>query len=436
MNPIKTPLPDRFNNYLVSWSFLTCVLLGFLVSYLLFFIYPIFWGSPDMRFFTYVPAYQFTGLDLRQTLGFSESWLILKQSPYMTGSGYPPLTVLLFTSLLLVEPQTAYKIITLLSLLCYLFITVLFPFWTSQEKSLPPLLLLFFLSGLFSYGFQFELERGQFNLIAMSLCWLSLWLYYKHPQYRYLAYLLFSLSVQLKIYPAIFIVMFITDWCDWKNNLKKILGIALFNVALLFVLGPQTLIEFLGVMRGKAVSREIWPGNHSIKASVEFMLTSVTGQEILQRFNLLWLTTYIAVIQVILLFFVTASILLIIWHIYRHRQIGLNPYLFLACTLGALLLPVISHDYKLPLLAGPVALAFYQDPLPENASYPLRLIHLLLTFVFFIIYSSLLFSYAHKPTILDNNLPALLTLLIVTTMLTMITNQKHNKEYDSHPLHH
>jgi hypothetical protein len=82
-------------------------------------------------------------------------------------------------------------------------------------------------------------------VFTLLLCLTSIYIFHYHPKYRLLAYILFSLSVQLKLYPAIFIVMFVDDWRDWKNVVLRFLGIGLVNLLLFFVMGYQTFQDFI-----------------------------------------------------------------------------------------------------------------------------------------------------------------------------------------------
>ncbi len=65
------------------------------------------------------------------------------------------------------------------------------------------------------------------ELIAFSLCVAAICIFHRKPKYRWFAYLLFSISVQLKLYPAIFVFTLIEDFTDWKNNIKRIVGLGI-----------------------------------------------------------------------------------------------------------------------------------------------------------------------------------------------------------------
>jgi hypothetical protein len=419
----KNKLQQDSNKNLASSSSLKYVLAGFLITYLLFFICPVFLNSAHlMQYYAVVPRETPIGIDLKQALSHSEELFIAKTSPYTGSSLFPPLTYILFGPLLAVDLPKGYLIITIISIICYIFITFLFPLWTNRQKPLSPLLILFFVSGLFSYGFQFEIERGQFNVITMFLCLVSIWIYHYHHKYRYLAYSMFSLSIQLKVYPAIFIVVFIRDWKDWKNNIKRFLGLGACNFALLFILGPRIFVDFVIRVKAHMTDPFIWIGNHSIR-SFETLAAST-------RFSW-WAKEDSGLAQVLLFAFVAVCIFLIMVQAYRQKQDGINPYLLLACTIGAMLIPSESHDYKLSILAAPVAMAFHNNYFAKIAEYRSRRLISLLIFLFSVVYSTTLYPYNLKPHTLWllNNFPALMILLFITTVFSFMTkpgNETHS----------
>jgi len=124
---------------------------------------------------------------------------------------------------------------------------------------------------LFSYGFQFELERGQFNLIAFSFVMLAVYLFHAKPRFRPLAYVLLILSIQLKVFPLIFLVMFVDDWTDWHSNIKRFAGIILVNISLLFILGYQVFLDFIMGISKQALEPHVTMTNHSIKVFSELL---------------------------------------------------------------------------------------------------------------------------------------------------------------------
>jgi hypothetical protein len=284
--------------------------------------------------------------------------------------------------------------------------------------------MLFFITGVFSYGFQFELERGQFNVIAMAACFFAIWIFHNHNRYRFLAYFLFTISIQLKVFPAIFIIMFITDWHDWKNNIMRFLGLAAVNFALFFVLGTSVFVDFLRAIKAQSIHPSIWSGNHSIRSFV----TSVSNTA--SQHGWTWLSDHSGLAQLAFLAIIAVCILLIMIQAYRQKQNGVNSHLLLACTIGALLIPPVSHDYKLSILAAPAAIllsdvSYFSEGAPRSRRH---FVIMLLVFILSAAYSTTLFSYTHKPLTLASNFPALIIMLVVTTCLSVISGSNLNRE--------
>jgi hypothetical protein len=115
-------------------------------------------------------------------------------------------------------------------------------------------------------------------------------------------------------------------------------------------------------------------------------------------------------------------IFLIIWQTFRQKQKGINPFLLLGCTFGALIIPSVSNDYKLSILAAPIAILFINNKFlyhTENRS--LRMTYNLLILFFSAAYASTLLSYTNKPLILKNNFPAIVSMLLVITFLSLVS---------------
>jgi len=407
--------------FILNISPLKWVLLGFLISYLFFFIRPIFFSSNTMQFLIYVPAINPIGIDLKQILSYSESWFIFKHTPYIGGNLYPPLATIFFTPFLFINFSLAYKFVTLVSVFCYIMMTFAFPYWISKGGKVSPLLMLFFVTGLFSYGFQFELERGQFNVIAMFLCLFAIWIYHYKNNYRYLAYFLFIISVQLKIFPFIYIFMFITDWHDWEKNIKRFLALSILNFALFFILGFKIFFDFIVAIKAQTIHPYIWTGNHSIRSFVKLF------NDFVSKKGWTWINQYSGLVQLLLVAITCVCIFLIIFLLYRKRENGINPYLLLACTIGALILPSVSHDYKLSILTAPVAVLMLDKHFFSLKGLRLHqhIFSISMIFIISFAYFSTLFSYTNKPSIITNNFPALMTILLATTFLFLVNERKH-----------
>ena len=406
-NKRKSRITAMFSNH-----FSTLVLLVFIITVIVFFILPVFLNpSHEMQFFNYVPTMNPIGNDFRDAQTILRAWNESGRTEY-SGLIYPPLANIILGVFQNIDLVTGYTLITCLSLACFLLMTLVFPPLLRKKKKITTLQMLLLITGLFSYGFQFELERGQFNVITLFFCFLAIWIFHSHPKYRILAYLFLSLAIQLKVYPAIFILLLIDDWRDWKGIIKRFLGLGLFNFALLFVLGLNFFNHFIRLMSGYGTHPFIWIGNHSIISYVS---------QFIQLHENFELVDYAKYIQIFLFVVVLSCILLILFWSYRRNKKGVNPYLLLACTIGALIIPSTSHDYTLPLLIPAVIFLFdwFDDRLNlKPAGIGQLLLMLLLSGFYFIT----LFPETNKNhLILQNNFPTLLGMLVATTILAFLT---------------
>jgi len=404
--------------HILDAPFIMWVMLGFSMSYLLFFLRPIFLTFPVMQFPQYIPVQDPIGIDLKITLSHTETWFMAKLSPYIGNSLYlyPPMVSVLFMPILFISSSWAYKIVTFVTVVCYVIITFVFPLRIGKERQVSSSLMLVFITGLFSYGLQFELERGQSNVFTFFLCFLAIWIYHYHNRYRYLGYILFIISVQMKVYPLIFIVMLINNWQDWRNNIKRLLLLIAVNFALLFVLGTHVFFDFVNAIKAQIGNPYVWTGNHSIHSFVKIFSKTAydCGWE--------WVNQYSGLVQIALLAIVAICIFLIVFQTSQQKQKGISPLLLLACTIGALLIPSISHDYTLSFLAAPVAILFSDNRFRGRRDKPfLHIIFIVVLLIFSAAYSSTLFSYRYKPFILQNNFPALVTMLFTITILSLVS---------------
>jgi hypothetical protein len=417
----------------IEWPGVYWVLIGFLCAYFIFFIEPILL-NPDhtMKFFQYVPINGTVGQDLNYMLSYCASWLIDHNTPYIGHNLYPPLAMVIFSPLLLLEASAAYTVITAIIIAGYIFITFMIPVLVNSKKGEFATPLFFLITGLFSYGFHFELEKGQFNVIALSFCMLAIYLFHYKPRLRVLAYVLFTISVQLKVYPAIFILMFIDDWTKWKQILMQFAGMTLLNVALFFVLGYRVFLDFLLAIKTQALYPYIVMNNLSIKAFTELLFRKNgfrayfldRGMSLDQLHSL---SQYAWILQMMLLLLLSLCLFIIIFKAVKQKKAGLNPHLLLACTLGALLIPSVSHDYKLSLLAGPMTILLQEGNI-AGKTLRTNLIARFLMLIGSFAYSVTLFSYTNRPYILRNNFPMLAIVLIVFTIMAMLPVSKIDSE--------
>ena len=397
------------------------VLLGFLASYLLFFVIPVFLNPEhEMKFVSYIPTLDPIGIDLKQMTDTSKGWFIDHNGQYR---GFPPLGQFLFVPFLMLSHSNAYIVMVGIILISYFFITFMFPLLLSKEKQISPVILLMFIPGLFSYGFQFELERGQFNVIAMTFCFLAIYIFHYHHKLRYLAYLLFSLSIQFKLYPAIFIFMFMRNPRDWKQNLRRFVMIGLLNVSLLFVLGIKAGFGFLSFIINRITNPYIWIGNGSAKGFFLFLAGKDPDKLAEYSSTLALLSRHPLILEKVCLLFFVSCFIIILFFIWKNRMSGLNVYLLITCIIGALIIPAESMDYKLSIVVGPLAL-FFNSVEIKFRECGLTLLQRLMIFVMSASYFTTLFSYTNRPLLLKNSFPMLMILLVAMMMFMWITEKR------------
>ncbi|MCE1253813.1 MAG: DUF2029 domain-containing protein [Anaerolineae bacterium] len=399
------------------------VLLGASFSFFAFFIYPVFLNPQHvMQVFGYIPIKDPIGHDLALTTSFSETWFVKHETPYNGLNLYPPLSMLVYAPLVGLSPSLVYKLFTLLNLVAYVVLCAWLPWRIHKGKDISTLLVFFLVGGLFSYGFQFELERGQYNSLTFLICLFSVYLFHYHPRWRWLAYVLFTVSIHFKLFPAIFVLMFVDDWKDWKGIFKR-MGLLLgLNLAALFVLGPQMVWDFInGVLTlGAQSDIFIWVGNHSIRSFSEAALPQILEAYHQPAPSALTLS----IVQWVLLGFVLSCLLLVVVIAYRRNRPGLNPYLLMVCTLGALLIPSFSHDYTLAFL--PAAMCILLPALDSNGLK--RGADLLLVVILSAAYGATLFSFTNKPILWQNDLPVLMIMLLSCTLLYGLAQENPNRE--------
>jgi hypothetical protein len=392
------------------------ILLGFFTAYIILFIYPMFF-NPDrtIHYLTrYVPEITPIGRDLSFATSGIKNWLSGNGFYDLENLNYPPLYAVVFSPFLLLEYPSTYFVMTAVTLFSMVVSSLIIPSLVVKNGD-RAILFFFFITGIFSYGMQFELERGQFNIFAFTLSFLAIYIFHRHYQFRHLAYLLFSVAVQIKLYPVIFILMFVKDWRDWKNNILRFAGLGIFNIALLFVIGYQAFIDFTNTMLILFGSVWIRPYNHSIASFVRELTTNGFG--ILQPDTVAMLNERASLIGFALALYYFICLLVIVGRAYKNDENGVNLDLFLVCTIGAMILPSLSIDYKLPLLSPAIALALSYNPQSDHKIR--RIVTVLLLVTISLAYSYSLFSFVHRPVLVANSFPLIMVILTAITFLNI-----------------
>ena len=392
------------------------VLFTFLIAYISFFLLPVFFSKLQIQYLAkYIPDAFVThiGFDIEAIVSRIENWLQTGQSPYSDGFiAYPPLAIAVFATFSIIGYPAYFKLIVSITVLAYLMAALIVPLLLIPKRS-QILLVLFFITGLFSYGLQFEQERGQFNLITFTICLIAIYIFHFHHRYRFFAYLLFSLSIQLKIYPVFFIFMFVNDWKEWKSIIKRFLGLGLFNFSLLFILGRNIFSDFLYVIMAYQFEyQSTRVENLSIKGFMHYLSTdSVQSSLPLSSQSIRSIEMFFMILLVVCLIFVIGRAI-------KYKETGLNPYLLLISTIAALIIPSVSNDYKLSILIAPMTLVLCG--LPEIMDPKKKPYSLLLVILASLAYWTTMYPATVKPEYLGRNFPALVIILISITILNFL----------------
>lgn len=405
----------------LSRSVLFWILFSFVIGYGFFFLKPVFLNSSNiMRNENNLPVIYPIGNDLHLILNSSMA-VATGESPYVGANKYPPFASVFFMPLAQLNFREAFQILTLTNFFFFIFISIGFPIWLMKKKKLDDFAWILFISGLFSYGFHFEIERGQFNVLAMGLVFLAIALFHKAPKYQWLAFALFCVGVQLKIYPAIFVIFFTRSWENWKQNLLRWIIIGFSNVVLLMILGWNVLNDFLSMMTNvvTGLGDSKWAVSHSINGFLAFIRSYIPMQPETARG-----------LQVAL-YLVTLGFISICLFQAVKRKVVLDPYLIFACILGALMFPTLSNDYTLAMLIGPAILYFARintlltsaDTASEKTTWIVAI-----TAISAFVFTSTFYSYFVKEIVLQNQFPAILVLLGCAAWLSMLENQFSNNQ--------
>lgn len=406
---------DRLARQAQSVPFVFWILAAFLLAYMLFFVQPVFLRSNVMQQFQPVAAAEHLGIDLKMRLSWS-AYSLDPSLPIPDGDGtvFPPLANLLFAPLQGLGFATAYSLLTVMTVMLFVASSLFVPLLLGTRKRLAPVAVIFCITGLVSYGLQFELERGQWNVVAVFLALLSVWVFHRFPRQRLLAYALFVLSVQLKVYPVVFIVLLVSEWRAWRENLGRLAALVGANIVLLFVQGLRSFRIWIAGLSDWSANPWIWEGNPSIESAVSLIAQYADKQG--------WggVSTAAGGIQTALTLVVVACLAAILVHALRRPVSGPNPYYLLAAAIGCLLIPSGGYDYRLSMLVGPITLLLLAEETidgirVDEGGLLRRLAITLLSFA----YASTLFPPDLKPYYLANNFPALFAMVMLVTILAL-----------------
>ncbi len=191
---------------------------------------------------------------------------------------------------------------------------------------------------LTSYGFFYEVDRGNIDLYALAFSLLALWLTVRGTRSPWPAAAALALATGLKLYPAILVVVLL-----WRYRLKALLPVAVTTAVVLLVAGPANMLHAFTTLRALSTSStQEWWGQDSATATA-YVLRDHTSWAptwifwpLIAAPSALWLATVVAVVR-------------------RGWSERGAVLLGAACVPMMAIVPTVSNDYKLVLCVLPIA---------------------------------------------------------------------------------
>jgi hypothetical protein len=265
------------------------------------------------------------------------------------------------------------------------------------------------------------LERGQFNVLTLLLIITGIWIYHNFPSFRLLAYTLWIVATNIKLYPGVFLLMFFSSWKNWKENFQTLLLLGSLNIAAFLVLGYRVFQQFVNAVIAES-RNPLWllpdkqPINHSISAFVDKLVKNNDSE--LPATLAVWLGSSRSWVSVFLLAMILLCSVIIIGRTLKNRPNLLHADALMLFILLVFLLPSTSIDYKLVLLAPGLALVLASHTLPELRWQ--KVLFTGLTILMSGAYSLTLVPYRYRDGLLITAFPMLFTILLCLTGLNLI----------------
>lgn len=264
-------------------------------------------------------------------------------------SNYPPFENIFFMPLQLLDENSAYVVIVISLFLAnigsILLVSILIKDVILKKAgfSKPITLAITLFLGiailfytLTSYSFQFSIERGNYDALAIFFGILSIFLLIKKPQSLWLQVITLSIATHLKIYPAaLFLAIFMV------HKKKMLLPALLVNVAMLLSLGPIKAWEFIQVMIRYTATPGIYYFNHSSSSFADLVIKTPKLRELFPH-----------------LAFDLSFISILIWGIscylvVKYLDTDLRSLALLMVSIPLMnVLPTDSFDYKLIIFSS------------------------------------------------------------------------------------
>jgi hypothetical protein len=191
---------------------------------------------------------------------------------------------------------------------------------------------------LTSYGFMYEVERGNIDLYALVFSLLSVWFMIRSARSPWLPAALLAVAIGLKLYPAVLLVVLV-----WRYRWRALLPIAVTTVVVLLVAGPANLrhsLDTLTVLQANVHAE--WWGQDSATAMAHVL-----------RAHTSWAPAWIWYPLIIVpLGLWAATMTALLRRGWSDRGAVLAAA---ACVPLMAIVPAVSNDYKLVICVFPLA---------------------------------------------------------------------------------
>lgn len=335
------------------------LLAGFAVVAAMFVFYPLYFQWPTTsRTFEFIPSSgEILGCDLRsRRIDFLRWW-----SSGQTDSSW--LEKIFFLPFSFFEQTTAFRILSTVTIVSNFFNSFIFPRLFVKGQRLDNSYLLIGVSTFFSFGFLFELQQGQFYSFLFTLVLLSLCIYHRFPQRRLWAYALLSIAIQVKVVPALFLLLMCEDYSKWREHWRRMLMVGILNLIPL-ILTNLTYFKLLVSIAtaGTPITLENSPHHFmmfyqlSLK-SLSIMLVRATEFPFPR---LLIFAGYLLVSLGIAYAYITCI---------KRKEKGISGLLLLLSAIAVLVIPADSIIYKLPIVSSAFAYYWVRIEGPHSRAY-------------------------------------------------------------------
>ena len=416
---------DKGDNIKQPQWLMWAALAGYLISYVFIYIrYTYFSGATTMRF----PVEMLTMSPLSNDLYVSAKYAVqtlrsgsIEGVPFV----YSPLFVILFSPLSYIEFNTLRWIVAIITILSYCTAVFIMPRYWGFKVSNSPAALVLIIAGFMSYGFRFELERGQWNILVVLMCLVSFALNRSLERYiRIIGYSIFTVAVHLKVWPVIFAIGFIKPKIGIYNNIKRLMILGCFNFILLFSLGVSFFYKYFKAITHASVNADVWIANLSFHA---FNIQAASYYSV--NIELIKIITAIIVISILVTILISLN----------NNIDGDNPRLLILTTCCAILIPSVSFDYKITILS--IVLTFFLSTINTESNRIIKinaklysrckteinvkqLINNICIIIILLVYPISLYSYQYKLDLgvigASNTLP--ITIIGISTAIYTLKN--------------